>query len=48
MHFHDSDETWIIMGGKGIAHMVDRAGNKSDFELEDGGSLKGRTNVDLL
>lgn len=23
MHFHDSDETWIMMGGKAIAHMVE-------------------------
>ena len=36
MHFHDSDETWIMMGGKAMAHMVDREGNPSDFELEEG------------
>jgi len=36
MHFHDSDETWIMMGGKAMAHMVDREGNRSDFELEEG------------
>jgi hypothetical protein len=36
MHFHDSDETWVIMGGKAMAHMVDRDGNASDFVLEDG------------
>ncbi len=36
MHFHDYDETWIIVGGKCMAHMVDRDGTKSDFELEAG------------
>ena len=36
MHFHDSDETWVLMGGKALAHAVDREGNKEDFELEEG------------
>ena len=36
MHFHDYDETWIMMGGKAMAHMVDREGNKEDFELAEG------------
>ena len=36
MHFHDSDETWIMMGGRGMAHMVDRDGKRMDFELEEG------------
>ena len=36
MHFHDHDETWIIMGGKAVAHMVDRDGTKKDFDLEEG------------
>ena len=36
MHFHDHDETWIMMGGKAQAHMVDRDGTRKDFELEEG------------
>jgi len=36
MHFHDHDETWIMMGGKGIATMIDRDGKKTEFEVEDG------------
>lgn len=36
MHFHDSDETWIMMGGRATAHMVARDGRKSDFVLEEG------------
>jgi hypothetical protein len=36
MHFHDSDETWIMMGGKAMAHMVDRQGDRRDFEIEAG------------
>ena len=36
MHFHDSDETWIMMGGRAISHMIDRDGNRKDFELEEG------------
>ena len=36
MHFHDSDETWLMMGGKVLAHMVDRDGKSCDFELEEG------------
>lgn len=36
MHFHDEDETWIIVGGKGKATMIDRDGQKSEFLLEAG------------
>ena len=36
MHFHDHDETWIMMGGKGIATMIDRDGETTEFEIEDG------------
>ena len=36
MHFHDSDETWLVMRGKALAHMVDREGNRKDFEIEEG------------
>ena len=35
-HFHDHDETWVIMGGKARAFMVDRAGRRSEFILEKG------------
>ena len=33
LHFHDHDETWYIMGGKGRATMVDRSGQRSEFML---------------
>jgi hypothetical protein len=36
MHFHDHDETWIIMGGRAKAFMVDRDGERSEFDLEEG------------
>jgi len=36
MHFHDSDETWIIMGGRAMAHSVDREGQGQSFELSAG------------
>ena len=35
-HFHDHDETWIIMGGRAKAFMVDRDGRHSEFVLEEG------------
>ena len=35
-HFHDHDETWVIMAGRCRAFMVDRDGNRSEFELEEG------------
>ena len=40
MHFHDSDETWIMMGGRALAHSVDREGKARDFELEEGEQKK--------
>lgn len=36
MHFHDHDETWIVMGGKGRATMVDQFGKRSEFDIEEG------------
>lgn len=36
MHFHDEDETWIIQDGSCTAFMVDREGNREEFELEAG------------
>jgi hypothetical protein len=35
-HFHDHDETWVIMGGRAQAFMVDREGEYREFELEKG------------
>ncbi len=35
-HFHDHDETWIMMGGRVKAFMVDRDGKYSEFILEEG------------
>lgn len=35
-HFHDHDETWIVMGGRGNAYMIDRDGERSDFVIEKG------------
>lgn len=35
-HFHDQDETWVIMEGKCKAFMVDRDGARSEFMLEAG------------
>jgi hypothetical protein len=35
-HFHDHDETWIVMAGKCKAYMIDRDGRQSDFILEAG------------
>lgn len=36
VHFHDHDETWVVMGGKGLATMIDRQGEKTEFEIEEG------------
>jgi 2-desacetyl-2-hydroxyethyl bacteriochlorophyllide A dehydrogenase len=35
-HFHDHDETWMIMKGKGTAYWIDPSGNREEFELEGG------------
>ncbi|MFC1582273.1 hypothetical protein ACFL4W_01920 [Planctomycetota bacterium] len=35
-HFHDHDETWIIMGGKCTAYLIDRQGKEEEFELMAG------------
>jgi mannose-6-phosphate isomerase-like protein (cupin superfamily) len=35
-HFHDQDETWVILGGSAKAFMVDRDGQPSEFVLEEG------------
>jgi len=36
MHFHDHDETWLIVRGKCRAIMVDRDGKRHEFDLEEG------------
>ena len=35
-HFHDHDETWIILKGKGIGFWINHTGNCEEFELEAG------------
>lgn len=35
-HFHDQDETWVVMGGRARAFMVDRDGKRSEFMIEAG------------
>lgn len=35
-HFHDHDETWLVMGGSARAFMVDREGKESEFLIEAG------------
>jgi hypothetical protein len=35
-HFHDHDETWIMMGGRCKAYLIDRDGKKEEFLLEEG------------
>lgn len=35
-HFHDHDETWVMMGGRAKAFMIDREGRRSEFVLEEG------------
>lgn len=34
-HFHDYDETWIIMGGSARAYMIDRDGERHEFVLNE-------------
>lgn len=35
-HFHDHDETWVIMDGRAKAYMIDREGQYHEFILEKG------------
>jgi len=35
-HFHDYDQTWIIMKGRGTAYWIDHAGKREEFLLEEG------------
>ena len=35
-HFHDHDETWLILKGSGTAYWIDHEGNRTDFGLKAG------------
>lgn len=35
-HFHDHDETWLILAGKGTGYWIDHQGQRIDFVLEEG------------
>ncbi len=35
-HFHDYDETWLILEGKGTAYWIDPSGDREEFDLEAG------------
>ena len=38
-HFHDHDEVWLILAGRGTAYWIDADGRREDFELETGDVL---------
>ncbi len=38
-HFHDHDEAWLILAGRGTAYWIDHDGRREDFELEAGDVL---------
>ena len=35
-HFHDHDETWLILKGRGNGYWLDHDGNREEFDLEEG------------
>ncbi|MFC4776326.1 zinc-binding dehydrogenase [Paenibacillus sp. GCM10023252] len=35
-HFHDHDETWLIIGGQGTGYYIDHSGIRADFNLQAG------------
>ena len=35
-HFHDHDETWIVLTGRGTSYWIDHAGKREEFTLEAG------------
>ena len=37
-HFHDHDETWLILKGSGTGFWIDHDGKREDFVLEAGTS----------
>lgn len=38
-HFHDYDETWLILAGRGTAYLIDHDGVREDLALEAGDVL---------
>lgn len=38
-HFHDHDETWLILAGRGSAFLIDHDGRREDVELQAGDVL---------
>jgi len=38
-HFHDHDETWLILAGQGSAFLIDHDGGREDIELRTGDVL---------
>ena len=35
-HFHDHDETWVILKGRGTGYWIDPGGRREEFQLEEG------------
>lgn len=35
-HFHDHDETWVVLAGRAAAYAIDREGRRHEFELAAG------------
>lgn len=35
-HFHDADETWVVLEGRGTSYWIDHDGKREEFELEAG------------
>jgi len=35
-HFHDCDEIWLILAGRGTGYWIDHDGRREDFQLEAG------------
>jgi mannose-6-phosphate isomerase-like protein (cupin superfamily) len=35
-HFHDCDETWLILAGRGTGYWIDHDGTREEFLLESG------------
>lgn len=38
-HFHDHDETWLILAGRGTAYVIDHDGRREDIALQAGDVL---------
>ncbi len=35
-HFHDYDETWLVLGGRGTSYWITHDGRREEFVLEEG------------